>query len=154
MVESRVKAVKIYNDAALKYKLPSLKELEEEFDFELAETSGVLGQIMSRIWDGIMKMRRDIEGLLQPQQYCCLIEHKFFSESEKKELFNVYGDIMANYWSVIRAGFSSKEERAKWIKKSYELYKKLKPFGVKYTTKLIDNWGKKEKAEAKEGYIN
>ncbi len=154
MAESRIKAVKKYNEYKKKYGLPSLKELEEEFDFELNETSGIISQVLGRMWDRILKVKLDLEGIFHPQQYCCLIEHKFFTGKEKKELFNTYKKIMTQYWITIKANYISKEERIKQISKNYEFYKKLKPIVRKYLTRYIKKWSEKGKKELREGYIS
>ncbi len=154
MVESRAKAKKIYEEYRKKHKLPSLKELEEEFDFELSETSGVISQIYSKIWEKIMKVKSDLEGLFNPQQYCCLAEHKFFTEKELKEFFNMYAEIMKNYWTAVRAGYISKEERIRKIKDSYEFYKKVKEFARKLYARYVKKWGEKGEKESKEAYIS
>lgn len=154
MVESREKAVKDYNELMKKYKLPALDELEDEFDFELYETSGIISHVNARIWDKILKIKNDIEGIFNPQQYCCLIEHKFFNDREQKELFNVYTELMIKLWEATRAGYINKDENAKQLITSYEYYKKVKEFAKKFYTKFVDKWGEKGEKELREEYIS
>ncbi len=152
-MEDRKLAVKKYNELKAKYGLPSLKEIESEFDFELEEDIGIAKIIINQIWERISSMRSYIEGILNPQRYNSIIETKFFNAKEKERVFNFYKLIMIEYWKTIKITYDTPEMRVKQIKNSYDFYQKVKKYSNIFVQRMIDGWSEKDKKE-KEGYIN
>ncbi len=152
-MEDRKLAVKKYNEYRKKYNLPPLEELEDEFGFELDDDAGIAKTIINQIWERISALRSYIEGILNPQRYCCLIETKFFNPKEKEKIFKFYQKIMIAYWKTIQISFKGKEERFKHINFCYDFYKKVRAYSLKYTQRMIDGWSEEDKEE-KESYID
>jgi hypothetical protein len=152
-MEDRKAAIKKYDELKIKYKLPTRKELEKEFDFELEDTAGIPKEIINQIWERITSIKSYIEGALNPQRYCCMIETKFFNPKEKEKVFDFYKKIMIEYWKTVQATFRTKEEKVKQINKSFEFYKKVKKFSEGYIQKMIDGWSEGQEKEEKNGHI-
>lgn len=153
-MEDRDKAVKKYNKLKEKYELPALNALEEEFEFELDDTNGIIKTITHQVWDKITLIKSFIEGVLHPQRYCCITETGFLNPKSKEKIFNFYRLIMAEYWRTIKASFENEERKAEQLKNSYEFYQEVKKFSQNYTQKMIKGWEETEETEEKNGYIN
>ncbi len=155
MDEEREQAIKKYNKLREKYDLPPLDELEKELDFVLDDDVAIAKNLINQIWERISSMKSYIEGVLNPQRYCCIIETKFLNPKEKEKVFNFYKEIMIEYWKTVKATFDGPEEKIKKIKSSYDFYKKVKQFSKEYIQRMIDGWSDKEnKKEDNKTYIN
>ena len=155
MDDDRKAALKAYNELKAKYDLPELENLEKEFDFELEDDKIIAKTIINHIWEKISSIKSYIEGTLNPQRYCCIVETKFLNAKEKEKIFNFYKRIMSEYWSTVKATFGSPEEKINKIKDSFEFYKKVKKFSKDYIQRMIDGWNEKESADVEnDGYIN
>jgi|GEM_PF-2042556 len=155
MDKEREAAIKEYEKLKTKYELPELEELEQEFDFELEDDKIIAKTIINQVWEKISSMKSYIEGILNPQRYCCIVETKFLNAKEKEKIFNFYKKIMTEYWKTVKATFSTPEDKIKQINKSYAFYKKVKNFSQEYIQRMIDGWSEeKGEAEEKDGYIN
>ena len=152
--KDRENAIKKYDEYKTKYNLPSLNELEEEFDFKLEEDIGISKAVINQIWEKISSIKSYIEGILNPQRYCCMIETKFLNPKEKEKLFNYYKKIMIEYWKTVQSTFATSEEKLKQINNSYEFYKKVKQFSKDYITRMIKGWSEEDKTEKQDDYIN
>lgn len=153
-MKKREKAIQAYKVLKKKHTLPSLKELEKEFDFELEDAKGIIKEVINKIWEKISQIKGWLEGLLHPQHYCCMFETEFFNKKEKERIFNIYMELMKEYWKTIKAGFGNEEENAKRLNKSLVFYKKIKKFATKYCDRMIKGWSEKEKEETKGEYIS
>lgn len=151
--EDRENAVKKYNEYKTQYALPELNELEDEFDFKLEDDAGIAKTIINQVWEKISSIKSYIEGILNPQRYCCMIETKFLNAKEKEKLFNFYKKIMIEYWKTVQSTFGTNEEKLKQITNSYEFYKRVKTFSKDYITRMIKGWSEENKEE-KEEYIS
>lgn len=154
-MEDREKAIKEYGKLQKEYGLPKLSLLENEFEFELDDTSGIIKSITHRIWDKITLIKSFIEGALHPQRYCCITETSFLNPKEKEKIFDFYRKIMSEYWRTVKASFEDDKRKAEQLNNSYEFYQKVKRFSKSYTEKMIKGWEESEEiTEEKNGYIN
>ena len=112
--------------------------------------------IINQIWERISSIKSYIEGALNPQRYCCMIETKFLKSKEKEKIFNFYKKIMIHYWKTVKSTFMTEEDKIKQINASYEFYKQVKKFSNEYIQRMIDGWSdeKTEEEETEDGYIN
>lgn len=149
----RENAVKKYEELRIKHNLPTLQELEDELDFKLEDDAATAKTIINQIWEKISSIKSYIEGILNPQRYCCIIETKFLNPKEKEKLFDFYKKIMTEYWKTVQSTFGTSEEKTKQINNSYEFYKKVKQFSKEYIQRMIKGWSEEEKKE-KEEYIS
>jgi len=153
-MEDRQAAIKSYNKLKEKYELPELSEVEKEFDFELEDTAGIVKAIINQIWERISSMKSYIEGVLNPQRYCCMIETKFLKSKEKEKIFNFYKKIMIEYWKTVKATFEEEEAKINQLKNSYKFYQKVKRFSRDYIQRMIDGWSEEKTEEKQKDYIN
>ena len=153
-MEDRKLAVKEYKLLQEKHGLPKLSELEQEFEFELDEKTGIIKILNQQIWDRISIIKSYIEGILHPQRYCCMTETGFLNKKEKERIYEFYKKIMIEYWKTVKSTFLGEEKRAKQLKNNYEFYQKVKKFSTIYSDKMIKGWSQEQEEEKNEGYIN
>lgn len=149
-MEDRTKAVSKYEQMKKEHGLPELKEIEEELEFEIENDAEIVKTIINNIWERISTIKSYIEGILNPQRYCCLIETKFMNQKEKEKIFDFYTEIMTAYWKTVQSTFGETTERIKEINDSYTFYKKVKKFSKEYIQKMIKGWSEEEKDKKKE----
>ncbi len=152
--EEREKAIKKYEELKNQYGLPALHLLEDEFDFKLEDDNAISKTIINQIWEKISSIKSYVEGILNPQRYCCMIETKFLNAKEKEKLFNYYKKIMIEYWKTVQSTFGTNDEKTKQIINSYEFYKKVKAFSKDYLQRMVKGWSEEDKEEKQENYIS
>ena len=149
-MEDREKAVEKYEQMKKEYGLPELKEIEEELEFEIENDAEITKTIINNIWERVSTVKSYIEGILNPQRYCCLIETKFMNPKEKEKVFDFYKEIMTAYWKTVHSTFGETPDRVKQINDSYEFYKKVKKFAKDYIQRMIKGWSEEDKEKKKE----
>ena len=91
---------KQYQELAKKHKLPDFDRLNLEFEISnIEETSFLLRSILSRIGEKIEFFLGNLGEMLHPDSsnIYSIQEYRFFDESERKNLFDIYRMLMS--WS-------------------------------------------------------
>jgi len=84
-LEEREEAIKIYKEFEKKYKLPPLKELEEELEVYLLEP--IVSGLARTIIDRLAMCGNAIDSVIHPQHHSDMMKSKFFSDEKKKKLW-------------------------------------------------------------------
>lgn len=146
---------KNYAELEKKYKLPSYKEINEEFDIEKLqelETDTLLREIRKIIMDKVIAYLRFIEMLLNPQNaplfFFSLLKN--VENSERKLLEEIYSRLGKIEIEVIDVDNDYKEEKeAIFIKHIIEEWKPIKEDMNKISKFLVKGWEKKTKSKEK-----
>ncbi len=134
--------------------LPSADEIEQEFDIRLQEPV-----IRSTLWiiiDHMMQAANHIEGIIQPQRMPDMIEHKFYTDQERKTLYKKYKEFIAKVHELWAAMFQTRKERIQALIKGYQYVKKtLKPFMHEFLHNQAEQWLKEDNLpeEKRESYM-
>jgi len=132
-----------------KYKIPSFKELNEEFDIEKAaeqETDCLIREIRKAIMDKVIAYLRFVEMLLNPSNapmfFFALV--KGLTSADKRELERIYEKLGSFEIDVIELDchYVEKEE-AEFIKKLYGGWQDIKKEMLKLVEVLRRNWNQK-----------
>ena len=145
---------KSYGPLAKKYKLPSWKALDDEFELlamrDIAEVTHVLRFIRRRINDKLAYYTGILENLLQPNpgSLISLHETKFFTEDEFKVAIRLLWEMMYyDRYSLLLDTKSTEKEDAVFIAESFQQWMKLKDDLTKITKSLKDGWKKEMKGD-------
>ncbi len=145
---------KAYGPLAKKYKLPSWKDLDNEFELlamrDIAEVTHVLRFIRRRINDKFTYYTSILENLLQPNpgSLISLNETKFFTEDEMQIAIRLLKEMMHyDRYSLLLDISSTENEDALFITESFKQWLKLKDDLTKITKSLKDGWKKEIKGD-------
>lgn len=143
MVSERVQALAEYKKIAEKHNLPSAEQIEKELSVWV-EKPPALPFYLRCLSERVSNVLSHLELVLTPSRMCDIIESKFHSEEEKKEIFLVYKELMSVLHKIILAYFINNEEQAKVLKKTWDYYLvKVKPFMKSFLKTQIKGWEKK-----------
>jgi hypothetical protein len=130
-----------YKKIQEKFDLPQLESLTRAFQFELAEFTDIddiRDEISERLFDFI---ERVVEPLIWSGQHSHIIERDMLDKKETAELFELYKKIQSLRWrNNLLMIKPNKEETAKWIKKSWELWNHLEKKMTKMCKKFSIGW--------------
>ncbi|MBI4918561.1 hypothetical protein HY837_01415 [archaeon] len=145
--EERAQALEEYKLLAKKYALPTAESIETELGVRLEKLPS-LPFFIRCIHERISNSASHLELVMHPSRMADMIESKFHTEEDKKEIFNVYKDVMAYLHEIILSVFTSQEEEAKVLKKTLKYYTStLKPFMQKFLKAQINGWQKEVSEE-------
>jgi hypothetical protein len=155
MAEKLENLKKEYSELEKKYKLPTFRELNEEFDIEKVqelETDTLLREIRKVIMDKAIAYLRFIETLLNPSQAPMFFFNllKGMDSNDKKILEDLYGRLGKIEIEVIGVDndYSEKSE-ADFIKHIFSEWKIIKE-NMKIISKSLHNsWDKKTERKEK-----
>jgi len=155
-MESKLaKLKKNYSELEKKYKLPSYKELNEEFDIEKAqelETDTLLREIRKVIMDKVIAYLRFIEMLLNPSNapmfFFALL--KGLDNGDKKILEDLYSKLGRLEIEVVEIDndYSEKNE-AEFIIHVFNEWREIKEDMKKIAKSLQKSWDKKSERKDK-----
>ncbi|MFH1500942.1 MAG: hypothetical protein ABIE22_03275 [archaeon] len=140
---------KAYDILKQKYKLPSFKELNEEFDVERIaerETETLLREIRKVMMDKIITYLRFTELLLNPSAaplfFLSLLKN--LSSEERKVVEKTYTDLGKLEIDVLDLDITYSEKReAEFILYSFKEWQTIKKDLLKISTSLRKSWEKK-----------
>ncbi|MBI2499031.1 hypothetical protein HYV88_02205 [Candidatus Woesearchaeota archaeon] len=143
-----------------KYKLPSWKELDNEFELlyftSLVEISHVLRFIRRRINDRVSMFIHNLQGFLQPNpgSPISLEEANFLDEEEKKKVAVILRELMnlERRNSLLDLNFDEKKD-AEFINDAVKRWFELKKDISKIINKVKKGWESKVKEYSKEEYF-
>ena len=158
-MEYTEKFKEIYAEKAKKYKLPSFKEINEDFflqDF-LNDRKFIpqqpLGFVRARIVETFGSWINFLHGFIMPNPQSAILMKDFecTNDDEKKEIIEMIQDMMISQRETIIVGLEKDEKKdAEFIKKYFKFWHKTKPGLIKVTKKSLDNWKKREPEEIQE----
>jgi hypothetical protein len=129
-----------YEEFQKKFKIPSIKELEKEFGFEVKKRDP--NEVIKEIIDVFSDNSKLIESLLfvdsgSPPSF--LYEASMLREKEI-DVFDIYKDLMSSYWKGKRALLEDEKQKADFIIKSFTKWKKIKPELIKIFELFEKEW--------------
>lgn len=145
-----------YRTLQKKYKLPSYKELDEEFEVNDIETGRfLLGEIRKKILERIDPYLDIIDKILQPDQiFTELYEAKNFDEEEKKEIYALYRHLMWYMRHATEVSVTNTEkENALFITSFWKEWPDLKKKLVPIMKKLKEGWQLESETQERLAYL-
>ena len=152
----KAKPKKRYESLRKKYKLPSLEELDSEFEISSLESETfLLREIRNKLGEKI----RDVCGLvgevLHPEANLAdLYESRVFDEQEKQKLFELYKRLMVADRQTAELSVQNDEKLdAAFIRDFSREWAKMKPELVKFIRRLRESWEKDTEQGEAAGYM-
>ena len=152
----KAKPKKRYESLRQKYKLPSLEELDSEFEISSLESETfLLREIRNKLGEKI----RDVCGLvgevLHPEANLAdLYESRVFDEPEKQRLFELYKRLMVADRQTAELSVKNDEKLdAAFIRDFSQEWTKMKPELVKFIRRLRESWEKDTEQGEAAGYM-
>ena len=132
-----------------KYKLPSFKDLNEEFDIEKAaehETDCLMREIRKAVMDKVIAYLRFVEMLINPTSapmfFFALV--KCLTSTEKKKLEKIYEKLGGFEIDVIELDCRYVEKKeAEFIKKMFKEWQEVEREMLEIVGTLRTNWNQK-----------
>jgi hypothetical protein len=150
--EDRDEVINAYNKIKDKYKLPTIEEFETEFEVRLQVP--ILRHLLMIMTDHFGWGAGHVEKILHPAHMYDMMETKFHTEDEKKELFKKYQELCSYLHEISLSFYLTPEERGKTIMKALKYYKEsYKPFIQKMLKEHTEKWKEETKEEKKESYL-
>ena len=152
----KAKPKKRYESLRKKYKLPTLEELDSEFEISSLESETfLLREIRNKLGEKI----RDVCGLvgevLHPEANLAdLYESRIFDEPEKQRLFELYKRLMVADRQTAELSVQNDEKLdAAFIRDFSQEWTKMKPELVKFIRRLRESWEKDTEQGEAAGYM-
>ncbi|QQG38928.1 MAG: hypothetical protein HYS32_00475 [Candidatus Woesearchaeota archaeon] len=147
MKEDKFDIKKEYSKLVKKYKLPSFKEMDEEFNIGSIQENGfLLKGVRSKIFEKIDSFVKLIDSYLYPSNagVAVLYEIKYLS----KEDLEIFEDLYRKMMIVMRENDLldldvSETKDAEFIKNSYKQWQQIKKQLYNTMKKVRDSWNKK-----------
>lgn len=147
---------KKYEILRRKHKLPAYMELENDFEIGRADPDGLLlREIRRKMLEKIHEITSLLEEILHPEASLVgLYESRVFDETEKKEIFEIYKQLLAAIRHSTELAVESNEKlEAEFISLFYMKWVSMKPALLKFTGKLKMSWEKDTDEDEKTGYM-
>ncbi|MBW2978251.1 hypothetical protein KY331_05375 [Candidatus Woesearchaeota archaeon] len=131
-----------------KYKLPSFKELDDEFEISTIEKKEFfLREIRRKIAEKIEAYGKLFESVLQIEPtIITLNELTAFSESDKEELYKIFRKLMVIDRGSIETSIDENDKKtAEFIKNTCKEWQDLKKELLPFVQKLKKSWMKETK---------
>src|SRR3989338_775322 len=146
-----------YGKIQKKHKLPSFKELNEDFHIEKiaeAETEILIREVRKFVGDKLANYMRFVESLLNPVNVpmfvFCFI--KLMDSDDKKRLSDIFKELMKKEVKFIEIDLEFNEEKeAQLIRDSYRFWQDAKKDMLKILEKINKKWDDKSETNNK-GY--
>ena len=147
---------KKYSELGKKHRLPDFKELDDELEMSDCEkTNFLLRDIIRRIAERLDFYTTMLEEVMQPDtKLYAMHEARFFDDTEKKEMYSIYTNLMKLNRKIIELSLKKNEkEDAEFISSFFSEWKGLKLQLLNIAVKMKECW--KEESEMKEdvGYL-
>lgn len=147
-----------YEKIQKKHKLPSFKELNEDFWIEEIaedETDLLIRKIRIKVGDHLSRAVRFVEGLLNPTNAPMFVFSivKMMDSEDKKKLSEMYKDLVKSEVRLIKLDFEFNEEKeAQFIINSYKIWQPIKKELLEIMEKIDLKWDDKAETNNK-GYF-
>ena len=142
-----------------KHRLPSFKEMNEDFYIEKIaenETDILIREIRRMVGDRLANYMRFIENLLNPVNVPMFVFSviKLIGVEEKNKLQEIYKKLIQNEIKFVERDLEFEENKeAEFIRQSYELWQEIKKELANILEKVDKNWGTKTE-ESSKGYFS
>jgi len=137
---------KEYIKLSKKYNLPNFKEINEEFEIgDLENVSFLLRNILRKVAEKLEFYTNLINDIMQPDtsSLSSMHETRFFSDSEKNDMYALFKNIMKSYRNIIELVLENNEKnQAEFLKKFFSEWFKIKKQLINYLGKMKDSWEK------------
>lgn len=146
---------KSFEQLSKKHKLPKFSELEEFQISTIEETNFLLQEIRGKIAEKIHDSTDFLTEILNPDTNITnMYESRIFSESEKKDIYELFKRLM--FWR--RASFQSSisnndNSTAEFITSFFGEWKSLKTQLVEVIVKVKESWETESEQTEKLGYF-
>ncbi|MEK6741575.1 MAG: hypothetical protein AABX91_02870 [Nanoarchaeota archaeon] len=157
--EKKLDRLKVeYEKIQKKHKLPSFKELNEDFWIEeLAEdeTDLLIRKVRIKVGDHLSRAVRFVEGLLNPTNAPMFVFSivKMMDSEDKKKLSEMYKELVKSEVRLIKLDFEFNEEKeAQFIRNSYKIWQPIKKELLEIMEKIDLKWDDKAETNNK-GYF-
>ncbi|MBI2134629.1 hypothetical protein HYU09_01435 [Candidatus Woesearchaeota archaeon] len=148
---------KEYDNLCKKYRLPKFDDLDSEFEIsDLESTNFLLKNILRKIAENLEFYNGLINEVLQPDaaSMSSMHETRFFTDSEKSDMYSLYKKIMKNHRAIIEIMLKNDEkEEAEFLNKFLNDWKEIKKWLLNYLEKMKDSWDKETSIEQDLGYF-
>ena len=134
---------KRYEALRKKYKLPSFDFVEAEFETsDIEEEEFLLREIRKKIAEKLESMCIELQRALYPDQVLAdMYESRFFDDDEKKQLFELFKQLMSLHRSTIGLMVQSSEKAdAEFVKTIAAKWQHYKAQFIKFAQKLKESW--------------
>jgi len=122
--------------------LPDKEELKEyEIDYE---QKNILKEILKKISERYEPILETLEHIISPDpsNFTDMYECRTFTQGEKKQIFEIFKQLMTNYRMLLEADLSDEKTQTETIKKTNETWKTLKKQVIPHIKKLKEAWQK------------
>ena len=142
-----------------KHRLPSFKEMNEDFYIEKIaenETDILIREVRRMVGDRLANYMRFIENLLNPVNVPMFVFSviKLIGVEEKNKLQEIYKKLIQNEIKFVERDLEFEENKeAEFIRQSYELWQEIKKELANILEKVDKNWGTKTE-ESSKGYFS
>jgi len=147
---------KEYEELQKKYNLPSLKEMDSDFQISTIEKKIFLTrEIVKKISEKMEKFTHLMEEILSPESgLSSLNESSMFDTEEKKEILKIYRKLMYNHRTntLLSINYDEKEY-AKQINILFDEWQIMKPSLEKIVKKMQNSWNKDKKTKLELSYF-
>jgi hypothetical protein len=135
-----------YKNLEKKYGLPSLKELENEFDVELKEEGKILKHVVEKMLDKTEEFSRVLESTIFSSHDPSKLYEAEMIRSRRGEMFMVYKTLMSLSWEGRKVMLTSDDRAcAEFIKKVHaEWTKNCKQKATELFSLFEEEWKKVE----------
>lgn len=147
---------KRYEALRNKHKLPAFDELDSEFEIgSIDPESFSLREVRHKICDRIGDVRSLLDEVLHPDTNLVdLYESRVFDEDEKKQLFELYRQLMiADRTAAELSILNDEKSDAAFIKSFTADWKNLKKEAVGFIRRLREAWEKETEERDTAGYM-
>ncbi len=148
---------KSYEELKKKYSLPSFDILNSELEISSLESADfLLRRIKEKIAEKLDYIAHLLEAILHPDTNSLADMHEYrgFTETDKKEIFEIYGKLMILHRTAIELFLESNDtEIVAYINTVFEKLPELKKSTLKYIKKLRTTWGKQFDSDDELGYL-
>lgn len=144
-----------YSELKKKYELPEFNMIHSTFEISLEETSFMLREIRRQMVDKIKHSIEILEEIIHPNSTVSAHhECRFFSDDEKKEVYDLYAKLMGVVRTSNILDLQQEEELdANFIKEVAVGWPSMQSELVGVMHKLKNCWGVQEVADVDAGYF-
>ena len=146
-----------YEELAKKYKLPKFLEIDQELEISALESENfLLKNILRRAAEKLEFYIDFIGSLVHPDgsSISSMYEIRFFSDSEKNEMYLVFKRMMKHHRHVIELLLSNNEkEHAQFLNEFFDEWAEIKAKLAAYLGKMKESWEKESSIEEDLGYF-
>lgn len=145
-----------YRDIQEKYKLPSFKEMNEDFSIEKisdSETEILIREVRRYVSDKLANYLRFVETLLNPSNVQMFVYSviKSLSSEDKEKLKEIYKILSKKELDLIELDLDfSEQKEADFIKSSFESWVEIKKDLLRIVGNAKDNFDVKQETKTKD----